>query len=350
MATILSLTESFAIYNTLFANMVEFFFQKMFTLPFITCFFPNRKGKIHHTSIGKDDDENHSRRLINMGKRVVGVYNTEEELIEAIERYQNEGHTLGNLSVYGNTGGTMSRLGNLTGVAEETLPEERTTKDRGFFESLASAFEGSDNTGEPSYYDSLVGLGLGESEAREYAGDLESGRIILFEDTAGTAGTSEYSGASISKTNRLDSDARAGLTGQTLDSDDERTLELREEQLDVNKQRVQTGEVEIHKDVVEEQKTIDVPVSREEVYVDRRPVDGARADAGTIGDDETIRVPIVEEKVEVTKRPVVNEELVIGKKEVQSTEQVVENVKREEAHIESDGEVDLDHDKRNDRF
>lgn len=282
-----------------------------------------------------------------MGKRVVGVYNSEEELIEAIECYQNEGHTLSNLSVYGNTGGTMSRLGNLTGVAEETLPEERTTKDRGFFESLASAFEGSDNTGETSYYDGLVGLGLGESEAREYAGDLESGRIILFEDTEGAVGTSGYSGASIAETNRFDTDTRRG---QTLDTDDERTLELREEELNVNKERVQTGEVEIHKDVVEEQKTIDVPVSRQEVYVDRRPVDGVRADAGTIGDDETIRVPIVEEKVEVTKKPVVNEELVIGKKEVQSTEQVVENVKREEAHIESDGDVDIDDDKRNDRF
>ncbi|CEG28161.1 YsnF/AvaK domain-containing protein [Bacillus sp. B-jedd] len=286
-----------------------------------------------------------------MGKRVVGVYNTEEELIEAIERYQNEGNTLSNLSVYGNTGGTMSRLGNLTGVTEETLPEERTTKNRGFFESIASAFEGSDNTGESSYYDNLVGMGLGDSEAREYAGDLESGRIILFEDTAGATGTYGYSGASISNTNNnLDTDTRAGLSGQTLDTDDERTLELREEELNVNKERVQTGEVEIHKDVVEEQKTIDVPVSRQEVYVDRRPVDGVRADAGTIGDDETIRVPIVEEKVEVTKKPVVNEELVIGKKEVQSTEQVVENVKREEAHIESDGDVDIDDDKRNDRF
>ncbi|RHW40704.1 YsnF/AvaK domain-containing protein [Neobacillus notoginsengisoli] len=282
-----------------------------------------------------------------MGKRVVGVYHSEEELIEAVERYQNEGHTLSNLSVYGNTGGAMSRLGNLTGITEEPLAEGK-TKDRGFFESLASAFEGSDHTGETSNYDNLVGLGLTESEAREYAGDLESGRIILFENTAGSADTAEYS---FNETvDFRGTDDRAGFSGDTLEPNGERTMELREEQLDIQKDRVQTGEVEVHKDVVEEQETIDVPVSREEVYVDRRPVDGARADAGRVGDDETIRVPIVEEKVEVTKKPVVNEELVIGKKEVQSTEKVVENVKREEAHIESDGELDLDDDQRKDRF
>ncbi|WP_043934146.1 YsnF/AvaK domain-containing protein [Bacillus sp. EB01] len=278
-----------------------------------------------------------------MGKRVVGVYHTEEELIEAVERYQNDGNNLTNLSVYGKTDGSMSHLGNLTGVSEAQIVQDDTDthKDKGFFESLASAFDGGTDNGESTYYDRLVGYGLSEAEAREYAGDLESGRIILFEETGGAFDSSlKQSGTNIAST-----------TSGTLETDDERTLRLREEQLDVHKDRVQTGEVEIRKDVVEEQKTINVPVTNEEVYVDRRPVDGneANLDAGPIGDNETIRVPIVEEKVEVTKKPVVNEELVIGKKEVQSTEQVVENVKREEAHIESEGDTDIDK-RRKDRF
>lgn len=291
-----------------------------------------------------------------MAKRVVGVYNNEEELIEAIDRYQREGNSLNNLSVFGKTDGTMSHLGNLTGLREETLNEDAGTENRGFFKSLASAFEGPDVTGETSYYDRLVGFGLGDNEAREYAGDLDSGRIILFEDTG-------ISGYDADRDTRF-TDTGQNYTGVThdrldadrLDTDDERTIKLREEQLDVEKDRVQTGEVKVHKDVVEEQESINVPVSREEVYVERREVDGFDADAGEIGDDETIRVPIVEEKIEVTKRPVVSEELVIGKKEVQSTERVVENVKREEAHIESDGDADFERkrdlldDDRNDRL
>lgn len=94
----------------------------------------------------------------------------------------------------------------------------------------------------------------------------------------------------------------------------------------------------MHKDIVEEQKTINVPVTHEEVYVERRTVNEDDTGTGAILDeDETIRVPIMEEKVEVIKRPVVKEELVIGKREVQETEQVKENVKREEVEIETDG-------------
>lgn len=39
------------------------------------------------------------------------------------------------------------------------------------------------------------------------------------------------------------------------------------------KSPVQTGSVHLGKDVVEEERTLDVPVTREEVYVERHPVD-----------------------------------------------------------------------------
>ena len=131
-------------------------------------------------------------------------------------------------------------------------------------------------------------------------------------------------------------------------------MRLREEQLDVSKERVQAGEVEVHKEVVEEQQKINIPVTREEVYVERRDVNEAASGTdAAIEDDETIRVPIMEEKVEVTKKPVVSEELVINKREVKDTEQVVESVKREEAHLESDddrvvNEADRDLDRNRD--
>ena len=59
----------------------------------------------------------------------------------------------------------------------------------------------------------------------------------------------------------------------------------------------------------------------------------------SIDGEESIRIPIVEEKVEVTKRPVVNEELVIGKNKIEKTEQVTDQLKREEAKIETNGDA-----------
>src|SRR5260370_40210811 len=54
-------------------------------------------------------------------------------------------------------------------------------------------------------------------------------------------------------------------------------IPLREEQLNVEKQRVQKGEVRVHKEVVTEQQRIDVPVSHEEGVIEHLPASEARA-------------------------------------------------------------------------
>src|SRR6185437_1216057 len=53
----------------------------------------------------------------------------------------------------------------------------------------------------------------------------------------------------------------------------QQTVQLREEELQARKTSVETGQVTLGKDVVEEKRTLEVPVTREEVYVERRPVD-----------------------------------------------------------------------------
>src|SRR5262249_15997919 len=79
----------------------------------------------------------------------------------------------------------------------------------------------------------------------------------------------------------------------------DRTIRLHEEQLKVTKQPVRAGEVEVRKEVHTENKTINVPVEREEVVIERRPASGT-----TTGGDiraEEIRIPVKEEKVNVSK-------------------------------------------------
>jgi uncharacterized protein (TIGR02271 family) len=275
-----------------------------------------------------------------MSKKVLGVYNSTDDVIFAIEEFRNEGYSVNELSIIANTRDVPSSIQYETGVTTEELSgttNTRTPKDTGLLSSLVSSLMVNTKTDEDetSYFDHLVGLGFNEGSAREYEEDINSGRILLLSDSgAGNTGTSV---GAFTGTTALE---QTGLDADTLGTDEERSLKLREEQLDVSKESVQTGEVEVHKDVVEEQKTVHVPVTHEEVYVERRKVDDATADTTTpIGEDETIRVPIVEEKVEVTKKPVVTEELVIGKRQTTEAEQVTEKIKREEAKVETDGDT-----------
>ena len=132
----------------------------------------------------------------------------------------------------------------------------------------------------------------------------------------------------------------AGRAAERSATEDERTIQLREEELLARKQEVEAGEVGIRKEVVAEQQEIEVPVRREEVVIERRPVEG-RPTNEPIGEGETIRVPVREEQVEVDKQTVVREEIEVGKREVQDTERVSGTVRREEARIEHEGDVQV---------
>ena len=92
------------------------------------------------------------------------------------------------------------------------------------------------------------------------------------------------------------------------------------------------GEGRVSKHVETEHVSEPVTRRREELVVERRPVEaGARADA-SISDDE-IRVPLMEEELVVEKRPVVKEELVVGKRIVEERDTVEADVRREEFDI-----------------
>lgn len=176
----------------------------------------------------------------------------------------------------------------------------------------------------------LIGLGIPEEEARYYERGLEEGGILVSVDAGPRAVEARNilvnAGAEFAPTD-------ASYTG--VEKDRER-IELREEELRATKDKVKAGEVRVRKDVVTEEKTIDVPVTHEEVVIERHPASGRPA-AGSIKEGEEIRVPVTEEEVRVEKRPVVKEEITVGKRKVQETETVRDTVRREEARIEESG-------------
>jgi uncharacterized protein (TIGR02271 family) len=119
---------------------------------------------------------------------------------------------------------------------------------------------------------------------------------------------------------------------------DRQRMAIHEEELDARKTAHKAGEVEVRKDVVQEHKTIDVPVTKEEVHVRRVPTDrAATAGEATFSEGERIRVPVTEEEVEVTKRPRVKEEIEVEKVAREGTERAGGTVRKERVDVSSEG-------------
>jgi uncharacterized protein (TIGR02271 family) len=120
---------------------------------------------------------------------------------------------------------------------------------------------------------------------------------------------------------------------RSLDDEAAQRLTLSEEELAIGKRRVPAGEVRLKKSVETEHVREDVPVTREEVEVERRPVTGGmRADNVDIGEDE-ITVPVTEEEVVVEKRAVAKEEIVVSKREVEENRTVEADLRQERVDI-----------------
>ncbi|WP_226347044.1 PRC and DUF2382 domain-containing protein [Agilicoccus flavus] len=116
----------------------------------------------------------------------------------------------------------------------------------------------------------------------------------------------------------------------------------REEQLNVGKERVETGRTRLRKHVVTEQQNVTVPVEREEVHVVREPVREGE-NVGRIGDgEEEVSVTTHAERPVVEKETVAKERISLDRETVTEKEQVSAEVRKEEVEIEQDGVRDRD--------
>jgi uncharacterized protein (TIGR02271 family) len=100
-------------------------------------------------------------------------------------------------------------------------------------------------------------------------------------------------------------------------------LQLFGEVLRVRKEKVDSGEVHVHKESVTRMETVQVPVTREHLVVERSDENGRAAP------EDSIRVPLNEERVHIDKDTVLREEYKVGKREVTQNESVSDRVRRE---------------------
>ncbi|ALU40250.1 hypothetical protein AS188_11360 [Kocuria flava] len=182
-----------------------------------------------------------------------------------------------------------------------------------------------------------------------YATDTDRNAVPATGTTAGTAGTAGY--AETERTEELDRDRTAGTAD--LDRDrtgvDDGSVVRHEEQLHVGKERRETGRARLRKYVVTDHETVDVPVEREEVRVERTPLSGTEATAGTIG-EEDVEVTLHEERPVVAKETVGVEKVGLEKETVRDTERVEADVRKEQVDVENDADRGLTDRDRRDRI
>ncbi|MEI5583052.1 MULTISPECIES: PRC and DUF2382 domain-containing protein [unclassified Agromyces] len=112
-----------------------------------------------------------------------------------------------------------------------------------------------------------------------------------------------------------------------------------EEQLNVGTEKVQTGRARLRKHVVTENRTVTVPVTREEVRVEREPITDANAAQARSGPDlseEEHEVVLTEERPVVQKETVPVERVRLDKETVTENESVSEDVRKEQIEYRED--------------
>lgn len=273
-------------------------------------------------------------------KSIVGVYETPQETIAAIEGLLTKGYDSDDISVVTSRRDT-DYLETRTGTEVNQAIDAREGESESFFDKLKDYFTMDDTA---THSKALSDLDITTNEIDKYQEELNDGKLLVAVETDADVN------APIDNGNALSGGFSSTNEMADYTTKEEKTMPLREEQLKVDKEDVQTGEVELGKEVKTEQRDMDIPVRHDEIYVERRPVDENTADASPVNDSETVRVPIVEEKLEVTKKPVVTDEVVIGKRTVEENEHISETVKKEEPRMNKEGKVDgLDDDPLNNK-
>ncbi|MFL6382274.1 MAG: YsnF/AvaK domain-containing protein [Nitrososphaeraceae archaeon] len=126
------------------------------------------------------------------------------------------------------------------------------------------------------------------------------------------------------------SSANEGLTAAR--KAEETTVPLTEERLDASK-RESTREATITKEPITETKTVEVPVTHEEISVERRPATASTTAERPVQSRTETKVPLKQEEVQVTKQPYVKEEVSVKKKPVTETRRVTDKVTSEKVKV-----------------
>ncbi|WP_161891198.1 YsnF/AvaK domain-containing protein [Pontibacter russatus] len=108
-----------------------------------------------------------------------------------------------------------------------------------------------------------------------------------------------------------------------------------EEQVRINKKTVETGRVNIYKDVHEEDVTVDVPTVHEEVNVERVPINEfvESAPPSVRYEGDVMIIPVLHEELVLVKRLKLVEELHVTKRKIETHEAQHVTLRKEEVNV-----------------
>jgi len=150
-------------------------------------------------------------------------------------------------------------------------------------------------------------------------------------------GSTDYVGATGTPGYDRANDTTVGYDTSGPTTDDAMTRS--EERLHVGTEKVETGRARLRKYVVTENETVTVPVTREEVRIEREPITDANVGDALSGPDiseEEHEVVLTEERPVVAKETVPVERVRLDKETVTENETVTEQVRKEEIDYDGD--------------
>jgi uncharacterized protein (TIGR02271 family) len=113
------------------------------------------------------------------------------------------------------------------------------------------------------------------------------------------------------------------------------SLNVLQEQVNIDKKIVESGKVVIHKKVHKEDKDVEVPVSHEEVEIKKVTVNKYVTEAPDVRyEGNTTIIPVIKEVAVIEKKLLLVEEIHVIKHVVEKTEEHVVPLRKEEIQVE----------------
>ncbi|WP_175400828.1 MULTISPECIES: YsnF/AvaK domain-containing protein [Clostridium] len=113
------------------------------------------------------------------------------------------------------------------------------------------------------------------------------------------------------------------------------TLPIKEEQLDIAKKWIQTGDVKIYKEVFSENKNFTIPIEHENLVIEKKSLETSSQNKDA--PKEIIKIPLSEEHVEFSKHRVALEDVSIYKKQIEDIKHIEETLKKEKSNVKVSG-------------
>ena len=133
----------------------------------------------------------------------------------------------------------------------------------------------------------------------------------------------------------VSSETGEGMCADLIEGDELR-IPLAREEFTATARPIRDGTVRITKRVITEDQVLEVPVTEEEIRVERRIVERAGANGAEAYEQIIIEAPLYRDRLDVQKRTRVSDEIIVTKHVSQRVERVRDTVRREEVCVEGD--------------